>query len=74
MYKALIENLLNYSGDTKIQLRTVEFSGESGNFAQTSPTTTPFNHGLRSRSEWFKDTYCVEFIGPLLDDILIKID
>lgn len=53
----------------KIQLSAVGFSGESGNFAQTSPTTTPFNHGLRSRSEWFKDTHCVEFIGPLLADI-----
>ena len=52
MYKALIENLLNYSSDTKkIQLSSVGFSGESGNFAQTSPTTTSFNHGLRSRSE-----------------------
>ena len=58
----------------KIQLSAVGFSGESGNFAQTSPTTTPFNHSLRSQSEWFKDTHSVEFIGPLLDDILIKID
>ena len=33
----------------KIQLSAVGFSGESGNFAQTSPTTTPFNHGLRAR-------------------------
>ena len=53
MYKTLIVNLVNYSGDTKtqtIQLSPVGFSGDSGNFAQTYSNTTPFNHGLRTRA------------------------
>ena len=79
MYKALLENLLNYSHDCKkIQMSSIGFSGESGNFAQTHPKVTPINYGLKERGEWFKkvntipgstDPTCVEFIGPLMADI-----
>ena len=79
MYKALLENLLNYSHDCKkIQMSSIGFSGESGNFTQTHPKVTPINYGLKERSEWFKkvstipgstDPTCVEFTGPLMADI-----
>ena len=79
MYKALIENLLNYSHNCKrIQMSSIGFSSESGNFAQTHPKVTPVNYGLKERSEWFKkvstitgstDPTCVEFMGPLMSDI-----
>ena len=70
MYKALLENLLNYDADAKkIQLTTVGFSGESGNFAQTHPNDVPLNHGLKARATWFKDVNFVEFCGPLMADI-----
>ena len=70
MYKALLENLLNYGENAKkIQLSAIGFSGESGNFEQTSPTTPPFNHGLKARSLWFKNVNYVEFVGPLMADI-----
>ena len=50
MYKSLIETLLNYNdGAKKNQLSSIGFSGESGDFAQTYPTSAPFNHGLRAR-------------------------
>ena len=70
MYKAIIENLLNYNSETKkIQLAAIGFSGESGNFEQTHPDDSPFNHGLRARSAWFKNVNFVEFVGPLMADI-----
>ena len=79
MYKALIENLLNYSHNCKkIQMSSIGFSGESGNFTQTHPKKTPINYGLKERGEWFKkvstiagsqDPTCVEFMGPLMSDI-----
>ena len=79
MYKALIENLLNYSHDSKkIQMSSIGFTGESGNFAQRHPTKTPVNYGLKERGEWFKrlstipgsaNPTCVEFMGPLMADI-----
>ena len=70
MYKSLIETLLNYNdGAKKNQLSSIGFSGESGDFAQTHPTSAPFNHGLRARYNWFKDVKTVEFMGPLFADI-----
>ena len=70
MYKTLLENLLNYDADAKkIQLSTVGFSGESGNFAQTHPNAVPLNHGLKARATWFKDVNFVEFCGRLMADI-----
>ena len=70
MYKALFENLLNYSSDAKkIQLSAIGFSGDSGNVNQTSPSIVPFSHGLRTRASWFKDVNFVEFAGPLMADI-----
>ena len=51
MYKSLIETLLNYNdGAKKNQLSSIGFSGD---FAQTHPTSAPFNHGLRARYNWF---------------------
>ena len=70
MYKALFETLLNYSEESKkIQMSSIGFSGESGNFAQTHPNRVPFNHGLKARSAWFKDVNTVEFMGPLMTDV-----
>ena len=70
MYKALFETLLNYSENAKkIQMSSIGFSGESGNFAQTHPNKVPFNHGLKARSAWFKDVNTVEFMGPLMADV-----
>ena len=79
MYKALIENLLNYSHDSKrIQMSSIGFTGESGSFTQTHPTKTPVNYGLKERGEWFKRIATiagsttpdsVEFMGPLMADI-----
>lgn len=70
MYKALFETLLNYNENAKrIQMSTMGFSGESGDFTQTNPEAPPFNHGLRARFSWFKGVKYVEFIGPLMADI-----
>ena len=79
MYKALIENLLNYNHDSKkIQMSSIGFSGESGSFTQIHPTKTPVNYGLKERGEWFNkvntipgstNPTCVEFMGPLMADI-----
>ena len=49
MYKALIEALLTYDDNTKrIQLAHEGFSGDSGDFSQTSPEVPPYNHGLKA--------------------------
>ena len=70
MYKALFETLLNYSENAKkIQMSSIGFSGESGNFAQRHPNKVSFNHGLKARSAWFKDVNTVEFMGQLMADI-----
>ena len=70
MYKHLIETLLNYNNGAKInQLSSIGFSGESGDFAQTHPTSAQFNHGLRTRNNWFKDVKSVEFMDPPFADI-----
>ena len=70
MYKALFENLLNYNDNAeRIQLSSIGFSGESGDFSQTHPNSIPFNHGLKARHSWFKDVKTVEFMGPLMADI-----
>ena len=70
MYKALFETLLNYSENAKkIQMSSIGFSGESGNFAQTHPNKVPFNHGLKARSAWFRDVNTVEFMGPLMANV-----
>ena len=71
MYKAMIETLLNYSSETKAnQLPIIGFSGDSGNFEQTSPLIPPMNHGLRTRYLWFdKESMTAEFMGPLMSDI-----
>ena len=50
-------------------MSSIGFSGESGDFAQTHPTSAPFNHALRARYNWFKDVKTVEFMGPLFADI-----
>ena len=66
MYKAMIETLLNYSSETKAnQLPIIGFSGDSGNFEQTSPLIPPMNHGLRTRYLWFdKESMTAEIYGP----------
>ena len=75
MYKSLIETLLNYNdGAKRNPLSSIGFSGESGDFAQTHPTFAPFNHGLRTRYNWFKHVKTVEFMGPFLLIFVIKID
>ena len=50
-------------------MSSIRFSGESGDFALTYPTSAPFNHDLRARYNWFKDVKTVEFMGPHLADI-----
>ena len=80
MYKALIENLLNYNHNCKkYQMSSIGFTGESGSFTQTHPKKLPANYGLKERGDWFKkvptipsnttDPTCVEFMGPLMADI-----
>ena len=80
MYKALIENLLNYNHNCKkFQMSSIGFTGESGSFTQTHPKKLPVNYGLKERGDWFKkvptipgnttDPTCVEFMGPLMADI-----
>ena len=80
MYKALIENLLNYNHNCKkFQMSSIGFTTESGSFTQTHPRKTPVNYGLKERGDWFKkvttipgnttDPTCVEFMGPLMADI-----
>ena len=80
MYKALIENLLNYNHNCKkYQMSSIGFTGESGSFTQTHPKKIPANYGLKERGDWFKkvetipgnttDPACVEFAGPLMADI-----
>ena len=70
MYKTLFENLLNYNENAKkVQLSSIGFSGESGDFSQTHPNSILFNHGLKARHSWFKDVKTVEFMGPLMADI-----
>ena len=50
MYKALIENLLNYNHNCKkFQMSSIGFTTESGSFTQTHPTKTPVNYGLKER-------------------------
>ena len=70
MYKALLETLLNYDyGAKKYQLSAIGFTGDDGNFAQTHYDQTEYNHGLRTRGQWFATSSHVEFAGPLLADI-----
>ena len=80
MYKALIENSLNYNHNCKkIQMSSIGFTGESGSFTQTHPQKLPANYGFKERGDWFKkvttipenttDPTCVEFMGPLMADI-----
>ena len=70
MYKTMIETLLTYSENTKrIQLSSAGFSGESGDFTQINPDRPPYNHGLKTRQRWFKESEKVEFVGPLLADV-----
>ena len=59
MYKALLEALANEG-----------FSRDSGDFSQTNPEAPPYNHGLKTRFKWFKEHGVVEFVGPLMSDIL----
>lgn len=80
MYKAAIETLLGYNGQSKkIQLSAIGYSGDEGYFNTTHPlgdtvtiggqTRRRFNEGLKERSKWFGNNYEVEFVGPLLADI-----
>ena len=70
MYKALFENLLNYNENAKkVQLSSIGFSGESGDFSQAHPNSILFNYGLKARYSWFKDVKTVECMGPLMADI-----
>ena len=70
MYKALLEAMLTYDDNTKKnQLANEGFTGESGDFTQSNPDAPPYNHGLKTRHKWFKDSATVEFIGPLMADI-----
>ena len=77
MYKAFLENLLSYSESTRrIQMSSIGFTGESGNFAARLPDKAPYNTGLKKRKEWFTSlaknqpapTF-VEFAGKLCADI-----
>lgn len=53
MYKALIENLLNYNAESrKHQMETVGFTGEGGDFNGSAGLYG--NKGLRKRYDWFK--------------------
>ena len=64
MYKALLEAMLTYDDNTKkIQLANEGFTGESGDFTQSNPDAPPYNHGLKTRHKWFKDSATVEFVG-----------
>ena len=76
MYKAAIENLLNYSILTRdIQLSTIGMTPDTANFSSTKPgqgsATTGFNSGLVAHKELFcGDGHgSCEFTGPFLADI-----
>ena len=76
MYKAAIENLLNYSRLTKdIQLSAIGMTPDTANFNSTKAgqgnATTGFNSGLVAHKELFGDDGhgSCEFTGPLLADI-----
>ena len=76
MYKAAIENLLNYNKTTKeIQLPAIGMTPDTGNFNSTKPgqdiVATGFNSGPIACKDLFGDdghSSC-EFTGPLLADI-----
>jgi hypothetical protein len=54
MYKALIETLLNNRQGTRDnQLSLRGFSGDSGNFDSTSPSTIPDGSGIQTRFDWW---------------------
>ena len=76
MYKAAIENVLNYSRHTKdLQLSAIGMTPDTANFNFTKPgqgsSATGFNSGLVARKELFGDDGhgSCEFTGPLLADI-----
>ena len=76
MYKAAIENLLNYSRLTKdIQLSAIGMTPDTANFNSTKAgqgnATTGFNSGLIARKELFGDDGhgSCEFTGLFLADI-----
>ena len=76
MYKAAIENLLNYNKTTKeYQLSAIGMTPDTGNFNSTKPgesdTVLGVNSGLLSRKKLFgPDGHGIcEFSGPLLADI-----
>ena len=76
MYKAAIENVLNYSRHTKdLQLSAIGMTPDTANFNSTKPgqgsSATGFNSGLVAHKELFGDDGhgSCEFTGPLLADI-----
>ena len=76
MYKAAIENLLNYNKVTKeIQLSAIGMTPDTANFSSTKPgqgiPATGSNSGLVAHKELFGDDghgNC-EFTGPLLAEV-----
>lgn len=55
MYKAYIENLLNFNeAAKKIQLQMVGFTNEKGNMDECDPDEDPYNYGLLERFSLFK--------------------
>ena len=76
MYKAAIENLLNYNKVTKeIQLSAIGMTPDTANFSSTKPgqgsPATGFNSGLVAHKALFGDDGhgSCEFTGPLLADV-----
>ena len=81
MYKAYVENLLNYNSNaTEKQMQMVGFAPEGGNMDSNNPDDIPVSIGLNNRAKWWekvetndneqwKEPTCVEFVGPLMADI-----
>ena len=56
MYKAYIENLLNYNYNAqKYQLQSIGFAHDSRNFDARRFNETPVNNGFRERLKWFEN-------------------
>ena len=61
MYKSYLETLLNYSQSSKkIQLSSIGFSGDEGNFDAVKPNAEPIGRGISSRYNWFKKITTLE--------------
>ena len=76
MYKSLFENLLFFNKNARdFQTHSFGFFGESGNFAQTNPTASPFNSGMFARYQLFKGQQFIhEEIDPQTNQFLLDED